>query len=75
MPPSSSLESTKRPEGVPARILAVRAVGVPSSLNSRVRFWLETMKPGAMALQRMPVPAKWVASHWVKLEIAALAPE
>ena len=32
-------------------------------------------EPGAMALQRMPVPAKWVASHWVKLEMAALAPE
>ena len=28
-----------------------------------------------MALQRMPVPAKWVASHWVKFDIAAFAPE
>ena len=61
--------------GVPLRILAERAVGVPSSLNSSLRFWLDTRKPGAMALQRMPVPAKWVASHWVKLDTAALAPE
>ena len=43
MPPSSSVESTKRPEGVPFRILPERAVGVPSSLNSRARFWLDTV--------------------------------
>lgn len=28
-----------------------------------------------MALQRILLPAKCVASHWVKLEIAAFAPE
>ena len=74
-PPRSSSLSTKRPMGVPLRILAERAVGVPSGLKSRDRFWLEIRKPGAMALARMPVPAKWVASHWVKLLTAALAPE
>lgn len=57
------------------RILTERAVGVPSSLNSSFRFWLDIRKPGAMALYRMPDLAKWVASHWVKLEMAALAPE
>ena len=57
------------------KFFALRAVGGSSGLKSRARFWLETRKPGAIALQRMPVPAKWVASHWVKLEMAALAPE
>ena len=74
-PPSSSSLSTKRPMGVPFRIFAERAVGVPSGLKSRARFWLDTRKPGAIALARMPLPAKWVASHWVKLLIAAFAPE
>ena len=74
-PPSSSSESTKRPIGVPARIFALRAVGVPSGLKSSARFWLETRKPGAIALQRMPEPAKCVASYCVKLEMAAFAPE
>ena len=53
---------------------AVVAQGA-GSLNSRDLFCLDTRNPGAMALQRTPVPAKWVASHWVKLEIAAFAPE
>ena len=44
-------------------------------LKSRARFWLDTRKPGAMALARMPLPAKCVASHCVKLLTAALAPE
>ena len=73
-PPRSSSEATKRPMGVPLRIFSERAVGVPSGLKSRARFWLLTRKPGAMALARMPLPAKWVASHWVKLQMAAFAP-
>ena len=73
--PSSSPGSTKRPIGVPARIFRLRGVGVPSFSKSRARFWAETRKPGAIALQRMPVPAKCVASHWVRLETAALAAE
>ena len=32
-------------------------------------------KPGAMALTRMPILEKCTASHCVKLEIAAFAPE
>ena len=67
--------STKRPIGVPFRIFALRAVGVPSALKSRARFWLLTRKPGAIAFARMPVPAKCVASHCVKLLMAAFAPE
>lgn len=74
-PPSSSSLSTKRPVGVPFRILLERAVGVPSSLNRSLRFWFDTRKPGAIALQRIPVPAKCVASHCVKFETAAFAPE
>ena len=74
-PPSNSSLSTNRLVGVPFRIFSERAVGVPSSLNSSARFWLDTRKPGAIALHRIPVPAKCVASHCVKLEIAALAPE
>ena len=62
-PPSSSSLSTNQPIGVPLRIFWERAVGVPSGLKSRARFWLLTRKPGAMALARMPLPAKWVASH------------
>ena len=61
--------------GVAARILPVRGVGVPSSLKSSFWFCLVTKKPGAMALTRMPAGAKCTASHCVKFEIAAFAPE
>ena len=39
--------------GVAARILPVRAVGVPSELKSNPLFWLVTKKPGAIALHRI----------------------
>ena len=61
--------------GVAARILPVRAVGVPSGFHSRAAFWAVEKNPGAMALTRMPTLEKWTASHWVKLLMAALAPE
>ena len=47
--PSSSSLSPKRPIGVAARILPVRAVGVPSAFHSRAAFCLVEKKPGAMA--------------------------
>ena len=59
--------------GVAARILPVLAVGVPSSLNKRLLFWLVTKKPGAIALQRILQGAKCTASHCVKFEIPAFA--
>ena len=52
--PSSSLLSPNRPIGVAARILPVRAVGVPSSFQSSFSFCLVEKKPGAIALTRMP---------------------
>ena len=52
--------------GVAARIFSVREVGVPSSFQSRAAFWRVEKNPGAMALTRMPVLAKWTANHWVK---------
>ena len=61
--------------GVAAKILPVLAVGVPSSLKRRARFWLVTKKPGAIALQRMLQGAKCTASHCVKLDIPAFAAE
>ena len=61
--------------GVAAKILPVRGVGEPSALNSKSLFCLVTKKPGAMALTRIFCPAKCTASHCVKLETAALAPE
>ena len=73
--PISSSPSTKRFVGVPLKIFWLRAVGVPSSPKSSALFCADTKNPGAMALQRIPVPAKWVASHWVKFEIPALAAE
>ena len=49
------------------------------------RSWLRMMRVGSspekeasmpsMALTRMPTLEKWTASHWVKLEMAAFAPE
>ena len=72
-PPSSSSDSPKRFIGVPPRILPVLGVGVPSGLKSRALFWLETKKPGAIALTLMPACAKCTASHWVKLDTAAFA--
>ena len=68
-PPRSSSLSTKRFMGVLLRILWLLAVGVPSALKRRALFWLDTRKPGAMALARIPLPAKCVASHCVKLLI------
>lgn len=58
-PPNSSLLSTNRPAGVPAKIFLERAVGCPFSSNKSARFWLDTKKPGAIALQRILLPAKW----------------
>ena len=55
--------------------ISERAAGVPSGLKHRARFWPLTRKPGAMALARMPPPVKWVASHRVKLLMAAFATE
>ena len=71
----SSSDSPKRPMGVALMILPVRAVGVPSAFHSSFAFWAVEKKPGAMALTRMPVLAKWTASHWVKLEMPDLAAE
>ena len=56
--PKSSSASPKRPIGVERKILSVRGVGVPSSLKRSALFCAETRKPGAIALQRIPVPAK-----------------
>ena len=74
-PPSSSHDSPNLPMGVAARILPVRAVGVPSGLKRSAAFCFVEKKPGAMALTLMPTFEKCTASHWVKLDIAALAPE
>ena len=73
--PKSSSASTNLFIGVPFKILALLAVGVPSSLNNNARFCAETKNPGAIALHLIPVPAKCVASHCVKLEIPAFAAE
>ena len=61
--------------GVAARIFSVRGVGEPSGFHSREAFCLQEKKPGAIALTRMPALEKCTASHWVKLDTAALAPE
>lgn len=53
--------------------MPVLAVGVPSLLKSKLRFWLATKPLGAIALQRILQRAKCTASHWVKLEIPAFA--
>ena len=73
--PINSSAFPKRFIGVFLRIFSVLAVGVPSSLNNNFSFCLVTKKPGAIALQRILVCAKCTASHFVKLEIAAFAPE
>lgn len=74
-PASSFSLSPNRPMGVAAKIFPVRGVGVPSGLNSRDAFCLVEKNPGAMALTRIPTLEKCTASHWVKLVMAALAPE
>lgn len=56
--PKSSSESTNLFIGVPLRIFALLAVGVPSSLKSNARFCADTKNPGAIALHLIPVPAK-----------------
>ena len=73
--PESSSALPKRPMGVAARILPVRGVGLPSSSKSSFSFCLVTKNPGAMALTRMPALEKCTASHCVKFEMAAFAPE
>ena len=73
--PTSSSASPKRPIGVAARILPVRAVGVPSAFQRSAAFCFVEKKPGAIALTRMPILEKCTASHCVKLEMAAFAPE
>ena len=67
--------SPNLPIGVAARILPVRAVGVPSAFQSKAAFCFVEKKPGAIAFTLIPTLLKWTASHCVKLEIAALAPE
>ena len=56
--PTSSSASPKRPIGVAARILPVRAVGVPSAFHRSAAFCFVEKKPGAMALTRMPILEK-----------------
>ena len=52
--PINSSDSPKRPIGVAARILPVRGVGVPSSLNNNFAFYFVEKNPGAIAFTRMP---------------------
>jgi len=52
--PINSSDSPKRPIGVAARILPVRGVGVPSSLNNNLAFCFVEKNPGAIAFTRMP---------------------
>ena len=73
--PSSSFASPNLPIGVAANIFPVLGVGVPSALNKRLAFCFVEKNPGAMAFTRIPTLEKCTASHCVKFDTAAFAPE